>query len=486
MTTEKGKHILKIENAERGDSGQFTIQLKNPSGQCESSAKVTVVGRPSPPKGPLEVADINAEGATVSWNPPDDDGGEPLEEYVVEAQDVDEKGKFIVVGKVPAGTTELKVKGLKNKGNYKFRVKAVNKEGESDPLQSDKHYQIKDPWDPPGKPGRPHVTDVDSTQVSLEWDPPQKDGGAPVDEYIIEVRDPTSKEWNKIATSKTPNATVTGLTEGKEYQFRVKAVNKAGPGQPSEPCEKIKCQPKYVPAWLNHDDIRSIVVKAGQTARWNVKIGGRPPPDVKWFKNDQQLELTATLQIDTKKNEHTILCIPSTIRGDRGKYKLEVKNSHGQDTESADLNVLDRPSKPQGPLEVSNVVEDGCDLSWKPPEDDGGELIEYYEVEKLDTTTGKWVPCAKVKDTNAQIKGLKKGNQYQFRVKAVNKEGISDPLSTEGATTAKNPYDEPGKCGAPEIVDWDTDHMDLEWEPPTNVSFFCKFNNCVLGWWSSN
>uniref|UniRef100_A0A1I7S352 non-specific serine/threonine protein kinase n=1 Tax=Bursaphelenchus xylophilus TaxID=6326 RepID=A0A1I7S352_BURXY len=468
ITTEKGKTILKIENAERGDSGQFTITLKNPSGQCDSSAKVTVVGRPSAPKGPLGITDINAEGATISWNPPDDDGGEPLEEYVVEAQDVDEKGKFVVVGKVPAGTTELKVKGLKDKGNYKFRVKAVNKEGESDPLQSDKHVQIKDPWDPPGKPGRPHVTDVDSNQVSLEWDPPQKDGGAPVDEYIIEVRDPLTKDWNKIATSKTPNATITGLTEGKDYQFRVKAVNKAGPGQPSEPCEKVRTEPKYVPAWLNHDDIKSIVVKAGQTARWNVKIGGRPPPEVKWFKNDQQLELTATLQIDTKKNEHTILCIPSTVRGDRGKYKLEVKNSHGQDTESADLNVLDRPSKPRGPLEVSNVVEDGCDLSWKPPEDDGGEPIEFYEVEKLDTETGKWVPCAKVKDTNAQIKGLKKGQQYQFRVKAVNKEGASDPLVTENATTAKNPYDEPSKCGAPDIVDWDTDHMDLEWDPPAN------------------
>lgn len=45
MNTEKGKTILKIENAVRGDSGKFTIQLKNKSGECESSANVTVVGR---------------------------------------------------------------------------------------------------------------------------------------------------------------------------------------------------------------------------------------------------------------------------------------------------------------------------------------------------------------------------------------------------------------------------------------------------------
>lgn len=91
-------------------------------------------------------------------------------------------------------------------------------------------------------------------------------------------------------------------------------------------------------------------------------------------------------------------------------------------------------------FKVSDVYEDNCNLAWKPPEDDGGEPIEYYEVEKLDTDTGRWIPCAKVKDTKAHIDGLKKGQSYQFRVKAVNREGTSDPLNTENATLAKNPY----------------------------------------------
>lgn len=225
-----------------------------------------------------------------------------------------------------------------------------------------------------------------------------------------------------------------------------------------------------VPAWLDHDALKNLVVRAGQTARWNVKFGGRPAPDVQWFKNKQPLELAQNLQIDTKKNDHTILCIPSCVRADRGAYLLTVKNASGEDAETADLTVLDKPGKPKGPLEVSNVMEDSCDLAWKPPDDDGGEPIEYYEVEKLDTETGRWVPCAKVKDTNAQVKGLKKGQSYQFRVKAVNKEGASEPLTTESNTVAKNPYDEPGKCGAPDIVDWDADRADLQWDPPASVS----------------
>lgn len=42
-------------------------------------------------------------------------------EYIVEAQDIDEKGKFVVIGSVPASETKMVVHGLKDKGNYKFR-----------------------------------------------------------------------------------------------------------------------------------------------------------------------------------------------------------------------------------------------------------------------------------------------------------------------------------------------------------------------------
>ncbi|CAJ0936046.1 unnamed protein product, partial [Mesorhabditis belari] len=468
MTTERGRHVLKIENAERGDSGKFTIVLKNPSGTCEDSAVVTVVGRPAPPEGPLDVSDVCADGATVGWNPPKDDGGDPLTGYIVEAQDLDQKGKFVEVGRVDPGTTNLKVKGLKNKGNYKFRVKAVNNEGESEPLTADDYTTIKDPWDEPGKPGRPMVTDYDADRIDLAWDPPLKDGGAPIEQYIVEVRDPVTKEWKEIMRSPTTNASVKGLKEGSEYQFRVRAVNKGGAGQPSEPSEKQMAKPKFVPAWLKHECLRSITVKAGQSVRWDVKIGGEPPPDVTWTRDGKAVEMNARLSIETKKTDHTILCISAAARGDIGEYRLTVKNSYGEDTEAANLTVLDRPAKPEGPLEVTDVFEDNCNLAWKPPKDDGGEPIEYYEVEKLDTSTGRWVPCAKVKDTKAHIDGLKKGQTYQFRVKAVNKEGASDALNADKETKAKNPYDEPGKPPPPDIVDWDSNKVSLAWEPPSS------------------
>ena len=57
----------------------------------------------------------------------------------------------------------------------------------------------------------------------------------------------------------------------------------------------------------------------------------------------------------------------------------------------------DKPSKPKGPLKVSDVTADSVKLKWDPPEDDGGEPVDHYVVERMDTETGRWVPVTESK-----------------------------------------------------------------------------------------
>lgn len=104
--------------------------------------------------------------------------------------------------------------------------------------------------------------------------------------------------------------------------------------------------------------------------------------------------------------------------------------------------IIGKPSKPGGPLDVNDITKNGCKLTWKKPEDDGGSPVEYYEIEKLDPLSGQWIMCGKSTTPEANITGLQEGKPYKFRVKAVNKEGESEELETKKPIIAKNPFGE--------------------------------------------
>lgn len=130
----------------------------------------------------------------------------------------------------------------------------------------------------------------------------------------------------------------------------------------------------------------------------------------------------------------------------------------------------DHPGKPEGPMKVTDVTKETCTVSWRPPLDNGGCPIEKYVVEKQDVARGGWTPAGEVNGdaTALNVTKLAPGKEYLFRVRAVNKEGESEPLEASKAILAKNPFDEPSVPGTPEIADWDQNHVDLEWKPPVN------------------
>lgn len=94
--------------------------------------------------------------------------------------------------------------------------------------------------DEPGPPGRPEATDWDKDHIDLRWTPPLNDGGSPITGYIIEKREKDGPRWIKACeTGPECKGRVDNLDEGVEYEFRVKAVNIAGPGEPSDTSKPI-------------------------------------------------------------------------------------------------------------------------------------------------------------------------------------------------------------------------------------------------------
>ena len=103
----------------------------------------------------------------------------------------------------------------------------------------------------------------------------------------------------------------------------------------------------------------------------------------------------------------------------------------------------DAPSAPQGPLEATETTPTAITLQWKPPKDDGGSKIQKYVLEKKPKGSNKWqhVPVNIAPDeTEATARNLDEGQEYDFRVMAVNQNGESEPLVTTEGIKAKYPF----------------------------------------------
>jgi hypothetical protein len=63
--------------------------------------------------------------------------------------------------------------------------------------------------------------------------------------------------------------------------------------------------------------------------------------------------------------------------------------------------------------------------------------------------------CGETPDTSLRVNRLTEGKEYKFRVKAVNRQGESKPLTMDHSIIAKNPWDAPGKPQDVKVVDWE-------------------------------
>lgn len=335
-------------------------------------------------------------------------------------------GRWVPVGRTDGNATELDVKGLTEGHDYHFRVKAINDEGESEPLETEASITAKNPYEAPGKPGVPKPEDWDVNRVDLVWDKPKNNGGAPITGYIVEKKEKFSTNWEEalVTDGPEPKGRVEGLREGATYQFRVRAVNKAGPGDPSDASQPHVAKARFLKPLINREKLQPVRVRAGQLVKFDVDVKGEPPPTITWSFGGQKLDAGAGCRIENE-DYNTKMMLSDTSRVNSGKYTITAVNDSGKDEADVEVTILDKPGKPEGPLEVSDVHKEGCKLKWKKPKDDGGLPLTAYVLEKQDLTTGRWVPCGTVDPsaTEHDVKGLEPGHKYNFRVKAVNEEG---------------------------------------------------------------
>lgn len=99
--------------------------------------------------------------------------------------------------------------------------------------------------------------------------------------------------------------------------------------------------------------------------------------------------------------------------------------------------ILDVPSPPRAPIDVSGMAKDSLILSWVEPEKDGGSKIIDYVVEVKESTEKDWkfVGSTEGSQTYIHVKKLKQKTSYIFKICARNEAGVSLPLISDEPIT---------------------------------------------------
>lgn len=98
----------------------------------------------------------------------------------------------------------------------------------------------------------------------------------------------------------------------------------------------------------------------------------------------------------------------------------------------------DEPDAPGRPT-IMDWDRDHVDLQWPAPGNDGGSPITGYIVQKKEKGSPYWVNAVHVPagQTSTTVPDLTEGQEYEFRVIAVNAAGQSEPSEPSDLVTAK-------------------------------------------------
>uniref|UniRef100_A0A672L2N0 Myomesin-2-like n=2 Tax=Sinocyclocheilus grahami TaxID=75366 RepID=A0A672L2N0_SINGR len=167
------------------------------------------------------------------------------------------------------------------------------------------------------------------------------------------------------------------------------------------------------------------------------------PPEAMWYRDD-------TLLMPSRWAEMSFgggvakLTLPHLNKDDEGLYTLRIWSKDGTAEHSAYLFVKDATptvaGAPGAPMDVkvSDVNADYVLVSWKPPNTTHEAPITGYFVDRRKSGTKDWVQCndSPVKVCKLPVHGLSEGASYHFRVRALNKDGISLPSRMSSGVTA--------------------------------------------------
>jgi titin len=389
---------------------------------------------PNAPTG-LTVSDTTSNTFRLAWTAPDFDGGSAISDFTVEVSS--DGGKTWRPAKTDASTSaSYKVLGAAPGTTYKIRVAAKNGVG----ISSYAEASVTTLATVPSAPRNLTISKISYRTLSLGWSLPESNGGAPITNYKIEFSGNGGTTWTEIthAVSASRSFNVTGLTRGKEYKFRVSAINASGVGAASVAASATTLLALSTePRALTLGNVTYYSANVSWTAP--ADSGGAPlikytieissDGGANWFTNGWS--------IGTKPDWYFAVLKPGTTY----TYRVTpvTKAGSGASATGTFTTIAIVPDAPRN-AKITEVTGSGLTLSWSLPVSNGGSAITDYLVEMSSDGGGTWKPVPHVASNNLALKitGLPAGTKRWFRVSTVNAVGTSESFSSAEAVTLGN------------------------------------------------
>ena len=439
----------------------FRVRAVNSAGAGPASDSASATPALATPAQPTGVTATGGDAhATLSWDDPDNSSMSGYEYQ--QAEGGGEYGAWTEISGSDAATTMYTVSGLSNDTSYAFRVRAVNIAG-AGPASDDASATpvLARPAQPTGI-----TAETGDTQVTLSWDDPADSSVTGYEYQQAEGNGEYGNDWTEISGSDatTTTHTVTELTNDTAYVFRVRAVNTAGAGPPSEsanatPALATPAQPTGVGAtggdahatlsWDDPDDSSMSGYEYQQT-----EGGG---------------EYGAWTEISGS-DAATVMYTVSGLTNDTAyAFRVRAVNSAGAGPASDDASATPALATPAQPTGITAEAGDTqATLRWDDPDNPSITGYEYQQAEDNDGDYGAWteISGSDATTTTHTVTSLTNDTSYAFRVRAVNSAGAGpasdDASATPVLATPAQPTGITAEAGDTQVT--------LSWDDPDNSS----------------
>ncbi|XP_030793349.1 LOW QUALITY PROTEIN: myomesin-2 [Rhinopithecus roxellana] len=354
-----------------------------------------------------------------------------------------------------------------------------------------------------GAPGAPmdlQCHDANRDYVIVTWKPPNTTTESPVMGYFVDRCEVGTNNWVQCndAPVKICKYPVTGLFEGRSYIFRVRAVNSAGISRPSrvsdavaalDPLDLRRLQAVHLEGEkeivIYQDDLEGDVqvpgpptnVHASEISRNYVVLSWEPPTprgkDPLTYFIEKSVVGSGSWQ---RVNAQTAVRSPryavfDLMEGKSYVFRVLSANRHGlsepseitSPIEAQDMTVV--PSAP-GRVLASRNTKTSVVVQWDRPKHEE-DLLGYY-VDCCVAGTNHWEPCnhKPIGYNRFVVHGLTTGEQYIFRVKAVNAVGMSENSQESDVIKVQAALTVPSHPYGITLLNCDGHSMTLGWKVP--------------------